>query len=157
MKNPLVDFHHKPARGFAGGGSVDDAKAVGDRMCKTYGVGCSTKTAEAPAPQAQPAPKPAQPETGGMIGAAKNIFANRAAQIDKAVAGYALGGVIRDGNSFSQDLSTSNPLTTLTGQKDRFGNDMTFTNNMKSQMQAIAAPSTPTPDTCGCSSTSSAC
>jgi len=85
----------KPTLHFADGGNISEAQRLIAEMNAKYGLASNV-----PAPQqqaAQPAPRPApQPEqkpAGGLLDSARNIFGNRAKQIDKA-AGYADGGII---------------------------------------------------------------
>lgn len=94
----------KPARRFADGGNISEAQRLIAEMNAKYGLASNV-----PAPQqqaAQPAPRPApQPEqkpAGGLLDSARNIFGNRAKQIDKA-AGYAEGGIIRGPGTAKSD------------------------------------------------------
>ena len=85
----------KPARHFADGGNISEAQRLIAEMNAKYGLASNV-----PAPQQQatqpaprPAPQPEQKPAGGLLDSARNIFGNRAKQIDKA-AGYADGGII---------------------------------------------------------------
>ena len=67
---------------------------------------------------------------------------------NESVQGFALGGVIRSGNSFAQDLSApqppTNPLTSnALVKRDKHGNDMTFTNQMKARLGEAPVGTTP--------------
>ncbi len=65
------------------------------RMAAKYGVSAQPTAAPVQAPQpVQQAPQPA-PQRQGLIGGGMGLLKGRAAQIDKAVNGYAEGGIVR--------------------------------------------------------------
>ncbi len=73
----------------------ESAEQVMARMAAKYGVSAQPTAAPVQAPQpVQQAPQPA-PQRQGLMGAAMGLIGGRAAQIDKAVNGYAEGGIVR--------------------------------------------------------------
>lgn len=82
---------------FADGGQLSKADQMIADINAKYGV--SGKSAPAPTPAPAPAPPPPKEEPGSMLQKAAGLFSGRGKQIDKAVAGYANGGLIEDENS----------------------------------------------------------
>jgi hypothetical protein len=86
------EFGQAMAMAFADGGKIDPEELM-RQMAAKYGTPVAGPVKQAPAPQPAPQPVVQQQQPGSLLTGASNALRGRAAQIERATAGYAKGGV----------------------------------------------------------------
>lgn len=86
------EFGQAMSLAFADGGKIDPEELM-RQMAAKYGTPAAGPVKQAPAPQPAPQPAVQQQQPGSLLTGASNALRGRAAQIERATAGYAKGGV----------------------------------------------------------------
>lgn len=86
------EFGQAMSLAFADGGKIDPEELM-RQMAAKYGTPAAGPVKQAPAPQPAPQPAVQQQQPGSLLTGATNALRGRAAQIERATAGYAQGGV----------------------------------------------------------------
>lgn len=89
-KTSRREFGQAMALAFADGGKIDPEELM-RQMAAKYGT--PTQATPHPAPQPATQPTPQQQQPGSLLTGASNALRGRAAQIERATAGYSKGGV----------------------------------------------------------------
>lgn len=91
-KTSRREFGQAMSLAFADGGKIDPEELM-RQMAAKYGTPAAGPVKQAPAPQPAPQPVAQQHQPGSLLTGAANALRGRAAQIERATAGYSKGGV----------------------------------------------------------------